>query len=118
MAFGRLVGKWRILRSPLQQGSLKKNIEIIMACATLHNYVINKDMDLSIDPTTLTNDFHDITPLQTRNGVMNHLGYLPIVEPFTDVPGTSEMRAVIVDYIKEKKIERPQYNIDRNNEVN
>ena len=32
MAFGRLVGKWRILRSPLQQGSLIKNIQIIMAC--------------------------------------------------------------------------------------
>ena len=117
MAFGRLVGKWRILRSPLQQGTLEKNIKIIMACATLHNYVINEDMDLSIDPTTLTNDYHDISPLQTRNGVMNHLGYLPTVEPFHDVPGTSEMRAVIVEYIKERRIVRPQYNVDRNTQV-
>ena len=117
MAFGRLVGKWRILRSPLQQRSLRQNIKIIMACATLHNYVINEDMDLSIDPTTLANDYHDIAPLQSRNGMMSHLGYLPTVEPFIDVPGTSEVRAVIVEYIKEQKIERPQYNIDRNTRV-
>ena len=117
MAFGRLVGKWRILRSPLQQRSLHQSIKIIMACATLHNYVINEDMDLSIDPTTLANDYHDITPLQSRSGMMSHLGYLPTMEPFIDVPGTSEVRAVIVEYIKEKRIERPQYNIDRNTRV-
>ena len=39
------------------------------------------------------------------------------MEPFIDVPGTSEVRAVIVEYIKEKRIERPQYNIDRNTRV-
>ena len=115
MAFGRLVGKWRILRSPLQQGTLRKNIQIIMACATLHNYIINEDMDLSIDPITLGSDYHDIAPLQTQEGILSHLGYLPTIEPFTNVAGTSEMRAVIVDYIKDKNIQRPQYNVDRNN---
>ena len=106
MAFGRLVGKWRILRSPLQQGSLRKNIEIIMVCATLHNYVINMDIDLSIDINNLTNDFHDIQPLQRNNGVINHLGYVPTMEPFVDVRGTSEIRSVIVEYIKNNNIYR------------
>ena len=114
MAFGRLVGKWRILRAPLQQGSLKRNIQIIMACARLHNYVINQDVDLAIDPFSLTSDYHDISPLQTEGGLLSHLGYFPTVEPFNNVAGTSEMRSVIVDYIKEKNISRPQSNIDRN----
>ena len=42
--------------------SLKENIDI-------HNYVI----ELSIDPTTSLNDYHDIAPLQIQQGVMSHL---------------------------------------------
>ena len=118
MAFGRLVGKWRILRSPLQQGTLKKNIDVIMACARLHNYVINQDMDLTIDPTQLNDDYHDILPLQAGNEIRNLLGYLPVVEPFLNIPGTSEIRSVIVDYIRENRIVRPQWNRDRNNTNN
>ena len=114
MAFGRLVGKWRILRSPLQQGSLKRNIDVIMACARLHNYIINQDMDLTIDPVQLGNEYHDIAPLQSRAELRNLLGYLPVMEPFSEIVGTSEVRAVIADYIREKRIVRPQRNQDRN----
>ena len=89
-------------------------VEIIRACARLHNYVINQDMDLSIDPTTLTKDYHDIAPLHTKEGMLNHLGYLSNVEPFHNIAGTSETRSVIVDYIRENGIRRPQSNIDRN----
>ena len=79
--------------------------------------MINEDCDLSIDPTTLANDYHDIDPIETQNGILNHLGYLPTVNEFTEVPGSSEMRAVIVDYIRHNNIRRPQYNIDRNNDL-
>ena len=112
MAFGRLVGKWRVLRQPLQQNSLINNIKVIMACVRLHNFVINEDMDLTIDPASLSNDYHDIEPLQFGN-INNHLGYLPVVEPFADVGGTSEVRNVILDYIRDKRLQRPAYNTDR-----
>ena len=71
-------------------------------------------MDLTIDPVQLNDDYHDIAPLQARNEIMNLLGYLPVVEPFLDIAGTSEIRVIIVDYIREKGIMRPQENLDRN----
>ena len=74
-------------------------------------------MDLSIDPTQLNDDYHDIAPLQARNEVPNLLGYLPTVEPFLDIAGTSEIRSVIVDYIRDNGIERPERNRERNNQI-
>ena len=71
-------------------------------------------MDLAIDINILTNNFHDIQPLQTNNGVMNHLGYVPTMEPFIGVLGTSEVRSVIMEYIRNKNISRPVHNIVRN----
>ncbi len=41
-AFGLLLGKWRILRGPMEC-SLANNSRIIMACCRLHNYVIDRD---------------------------------------------------------------------------
>ena len=73
-----------------------------------------KDMDLTIDPTVLGTDYHDIGRRQTRHGLTNDFGYFPVVEPFAQIRGTSELRAVIVDYIKARGIRRPQFNIDRN----
>ena len=113
MGFGRLVGMRRVLRSPLV-GSLSKNIKTIYVFATPHNYVINEDMDLSLDPIKLSNNYHCIEPLNLNNTQQNILGYLPTIEPFEDIQGSSELRNVIVDYIKNKGIRRPQYNIDRN----
>ena len=84
-----------------------------MACAGLHNYVINQDMDLTIDPTMLGTNYHDTATRQTRNGLTNEFGYLPVVEPFAQIAGTSELRTVILDYIKARAIGRPQFNIDR-----
>ena len=81
-----------------------------MACAGLHNYVINQDMDLTIDPTMIATDFHNIAALQTRNRLTNEFGYLPVVEPFAQIAGTSELRAVIVDYIKARGIRRRHLN--------
>jgi hypothetical protein len=62
MAFARLVLKWRILRAPLV-GSLGSSSRTIMACAIMHNYVIdsdgmnNSDLELANDPTSASLDF-------------------------------------------------------------
>ena len=70
-------------------------------------------MDLSLDPTKLSDDYHCIEPLNLNNTQQNILGYLSTVEPFKDIQGSSELRNIIVDYIKNKGIRRPQNNIDR-----
>lgn len=113
MSFGRLVGKWCVLRSPLLQNSVLGASKVILACAFLHNFVINHDCDTTIDPITLSNDFHEINPLQCGNELTNHLGYLPTVEPFTNVTGTSEVRNIIVSIIKSMQLRRPTYNVQR-----
>jgi hypothetical protein len=62
MAFARLVLKWCILRAPLV-GSLASSSRTIMACAIMHNYVIdsdgmnNSDLELANDPTSASLDF-------------------------------------------------------------
>jgi hypothetical protein len=53
MAFGLLVRKWRILRSPLQ-GEFKNVGSIIMATCIMHNWRINIRLteNLNYDPST------------------------------------------------------------------
>ena len=43
MAFGRLTTKWRVLRRKLET-SLKVSSKVILACAMLHNFVINRQL--------------------------------------------------------------------------
>lgn len=100
---------------------MKNNVEIIMCCVRLHNYVINEDFDMSIDPITLGKEIHGIEPMSVM-GIDNvsrdsSLGYLPTTpDDFCfDIAGVSETRNRIVDYIREKKIRRPEYNKIRNN---
>ena len=48
MAFGQLVGKWRILKNPLQC-RIKKCPMVIHTCIHLHNFIINDKMSNNID---------------------------------------------------------------------
>ena len=48
MAFGQLVGKWRILKNPLQC-RIKKCRMVIHTCILLHNFIINDKMSNNID---------------------------------------------------------------------
>ena len=48
MAFGQLVGKWRILKNPLQC-RIKKCPKVIHTCIRLHNFIINDKMSNNID---------------------------------------------------------------------
>lgn len=47
MAFGRLINKWRILKTPLHV-RLKNARKVFMACALLHNFCINEGEHIPI----------------------------------------------------------------------
>ena len=107
MAFGLLVNKWRILRSPLQC-SLKNNSRILLACAILHNYVINADGESPED----SEEAEHISDYISRNAPAN-MPYLPhIPEEFEHVAGHSQAQQSILEEICEHGgIRRPLHNL-------
>ena len=109
MAFGLLVTKWRVLQSPLQC-SLKNNSRILLACAILHNYVINADGEVPVD----SEDAAESNDYIFRNAPAN-MPYLPhIPEDFERVAGRSQAQQSILEEIHEHGIRRPLHNLVRN----
>ena len=114
MSFGLLVGKWRILRSPIEC-SLVNTSDIILACCRLHNYVISMD-----------SAENDVAPqIDPLPGAPIGLGYHPTFETpiynllqdeddddddgFEEVvaiPGVSMMRSAILGYITGRALRR------------
>lgn len=119
MVFACLVTKWRILRAPLI-GSLSSISRTLMACAILHNYVIDNDghndhLQFSTD-SELYPDF-DFIVRNAPTGMM----YLPTMpdtnEDAMHVPhlvSTHTMQASILQVIEQLCIRRPRHNIERN----
>jgi len=118
MAFARLVTKWRILRAPLL-GSLATISRTLMACATMHNYVIDNDghnEHLQLGNDSGSNDFDFIVQNAPR-GMM----YLPTMPDLdgdnvtTHQLATSHtVQASILQVIEQLCIRRPRHNIERN----
>jgi hypothetical protein len=118
MAFARLVLKWRILRAPLV-GSLGSSSRTIMACAIMHNYVIdndgvnNSDLELANDPTSANLDFivrnapRGMTYLPTMPDIYEELA-------MTQMATSHTIQASILQVIQELGIKRPRHNIERN----
>jgi hypothetical protein len=111
MAFPHLVLKWRILRIPLVR-SLASSSRTIMACAIMHNYVIdsdgmnNSDVELGNDPTSANLDF--IVQNAPRG-----MTYLPIMPDLYEELWMAQMttshtiQASILQVIQELGIKRP-----------
>ena len=113
MCFGRLTTKWRIFRSDLTF-STKKNSLIARVGAKLHNYVINADR---LNFINTDNDNHlefEIEPL--IYGPIGNMGYLPTENRrlFHNEVDQGEYRALKLRMIRERDMQRPQHNIDRN----
>jgi hypothetical protein len=106
MAFGLMSNKWRILRTPLQT-SLKTSARILECSSKLHNFCINHDGDQFMDETVA---FREILPVP---GADLGWGYLPTVEPLVSIPGTSQMRDIIVWRVGNLAIRRPAENLER-----
>ena len=101
MAFGLLTNKWQILRNNLQC-CLSKCSDILECCARSHNYVITEDGDDNICPA-------DIPPYQIRHWVGDT--YQPWRHLW--IPGTSQVRDIIVRKIRRDGLLRPAENVAR-----
>jgi len=106
MAFGLMSNKWRVLRTPLQT-SLKTTASILDCCSKLNNFCINQDGDQFLDENIA---LREILPMP---GSDFGWGYLPTVEPLVPLPGTSQMRDIIVRRVSNLAIRRPAENVER-----
>lgn len=114
MAFGRLVNKFRILDGKIA-GSQARVAAILMACARLHNFIIEQDLDTDDD---LAREFAENDEDEMRPNPAAPLGmsYLPTVadnDEFVREPGISRTREALVEYLSAESITRPLYNIER-----
>lgn len=118
MAFGRLIRKFGILKNKME-GSLVKKAEIIMACARLHNFIIENDLKSDIDGD-FEEDPEDAQIIAMPNAPMGMV-YLPVMpdpdDEWNSVPGTSVVRSGIVEEIFRQGITRPISNRRKNQQV-
>ena len=92
MSFGLLTSKFTVLRNNLQT-KLQRSLAILECCARLHNFVINEDWDESMENM----EEQDLDIGNLANSPNGEWGYLPIVEQFAKIPGTSIICEAIVE---------------------
>ena len=97
MAFGRLVSKWRIFKSPLSV-KMKNATRIIYCCTRLHNYCINEG---------------DVVP-EPQPGDPKELPAEYYVARGRSMRGQSMMRQLVLQKISDEGLSRPLYNVVRN----
>jgi hypothetical protein len=85
MSFGLLTTKWCILRRKLEM-SLENSARIIEACARMHNYVLNWCKGEDEDEDSPPEDKPDI---HVMAGSPLGWDYLPTIDDFNSLPGTS-----------------------------
>jgi hypothetical protein len=118
MAFGRLVNKWRILRSPML-GSLSTISKAIMSCAILHNFVIDEDgHNEQLQYAPEGNNGSDYIVRNAPTG-MAYLPTLPVLnEQEIDIDfSSSTIMASLLEVIDQTGVRRPRRNIERNQGV-
>ncbi|KAL7456503.1 hypothetical protein ACHAWC_008001 [Mediolabrus comicus] len=126
MAFGYMVNKFRILRRKLEC-SLKKNTAILMACARLHNFIIQQDKPFGASKYEARDEGNDdnssdgeeeqleIIPHPNAPLGMSYMPQLPD-DSFDPYQGVSHTREGIVNALREGSIKRPLHNIQRKKE--
>jgi hypothetical protein len=122
MAFARMVTKWRILRAPLL-GSLRTISRTLMACAVMHNYVIDSDehnvhltqrQEDNVS-TSLASDLDFI--VRNAPGGMTYLPTIPNDGQLNElevISLSSTVQASLLQVIDTLCIRRPRHNIERN----
>ena len=108
MAFGRLVRKWRILKSLLEL-SIKNNVKVLKACAALHNFCIDQEEDDEEEGLNHEDEI-SVTAINRPSGFL----YLPSrvedrddFEEFVQSTETNRaiVRRVIVDFMRLNNIQ-------------
>jgi hypothetical protein len=111
MSFGLLTTKWRILRRKLET-SLVNSSKILECCARLHNYVLNCKDDIDDDLEVSENE-EELPTIHRLVGSPLGWGYLPTVEDFRKLPGTSLTRDAVLRKIEREGLRRPAHNLQR-----
>jgi hypothetical protein len=113
MAFGRLVNKFWILSGKIN-GSLDRVSRIIMACARLHNFIIQEDHPFDKQFSSAEEEIDALNIVPGPNAPLE-MSYLPIVpdDSFEVYPGVSHSREIIVEFLRESDILRPLHNVER-----
>lgn len=112
MSFARLVRKWWVLTSTLQN-SLETNSKILMACARLHNFVIDNDSKIADIWASEDDESQRVTSHVSSNAPFD-LAYMPTIQEDYETPvGSSLLRHTLVDLIHHHKLERPHHNRTR-----
>lgn len=93
MAFGRMTGKWRVLKKPLQV-RLRNVSKVILCIARLHNFCINEKLQ---GQTCMVEDV-----VEEENA-----GFLPSDVTVTSIEGNSIMRDFLVQRVKDLCLSRP-----------
>jgi hypothetical protein len=106
MTFGLMTNKWRILCAPLQTG-FAKSLEALECCSRLHNFCIDNNGEDFVDTHTAVREILHIP------GAAFGWGYLPTIEPLVPMPGTSQIRDIIVRRINRLDLRRPAANVER-----
>ena len=118
-AFGLFTTKWRIFRKPVA-GRLVNTSRMLMACARLHNFVIDNDWDTTADKVAAADDIgQDDTTDTQLDFVEVELGplgerYFPNLTAFRPQQANSFLRDAIVGYIEGNAFRHPPYNRSRN----
>ena len=106
-AFGIMVTKWRILRSPIEF-CVHNAATLLMAIARIHNFVIDEGIDEE-------RAARDIPPVfvQTNGNDTSVLGYVPS-DVSASSGGNSYLQHFIQEHIYELGLTRPGHNLARN----
>ena len=117
MAFGRLVNKFRILSGKIN-GSLSRVSAVLMACARLHNFIIQNDGpcdEMTVGMSTGEEEtFLQIWPDNTAPLGMSYLPTIPDDSYiFETEDGDSHTRAEIVEFLSRNSLRRPLHNLLR-----
>jgi hypothetical protein len=115
MAFGRLVGKFRIFSGTVG-GSMDRvsSTSILTACTRLHNYIISEDRPFNNDNNfASTGEEMEALGITADNEAPLGMSFLPVIldDDFESFPGILQTREATVEHINEHDIHRPLHNI-------
>lgn len=114
MAFGLLVNKWRILKSPLCV-SLSRCSAVISACVRLHNFCIDeRQSNGAVSTQTMLNDVRQSNPGNPDISYTETIVSADQPEPADPVNVVGEAaRQALVDMIASRNLHRPARNLAR-----
>jgi hypothetical protein len=98
MAFGLLVTKWRVLKSPIQV-PIGRIGNLFLSITRMHNYCINES----------NFNEHNNSLCELEKSL-----FIPSDNTTTYLVGNSLMREIIVENLQEQGLHRPEYNLNRN----